>query len=419
MFGGASPPAWLWPPAALNYEAQGRQCPPRRVSLGRLWYDHFPIVAWQHRRYTCFQRVDPVKTATIHQIMPGFLYGDALGNQAQQIRKTLRGWGYRSQVYAQFRDRRLEDPGRDYRRYPGSSDDVVIFHYSIGSPLTQSVRQLSGRVVPYYHNVTPARFLRGYNEPLADLLDQGRRELTLFRDAPFALAASEYNRQEMLELGFREVEVLPYFITFDVLRESADSTAGQQMAQRYDDGATNLLFVGRLVPNKCQDDLIRSLCAYHHLLDPNSRLLLVGSEANAPGYRLELEAMAAALDLAERVHILGGVGPREGLGGLYQIADLFLCLSEHEGFCIPLLEAMAFDLPVLAYRSTGVPYAMGGAGVLINAKRYDAIAELMDLLVRDQSLRQSVIAGQRRRLHELAPEQVREKLSACIERISG
>jgi glycosyltransferase involved in cell wall biosynthesis len=342
--------------------------------------------------------------------MPGFLYGDALGNQAASIRALMRTWGYRSQVYAQFRDRRLDDPGVDYRRYNDDPADVLLFHYSIGSPLTQFVLGLSARVVPYYHNVTPAGFLRGYNEPLADLLEQGRRELALFKDVPFALAASEYNRQEMLQIGFRHVEVLPYLVTFEALHASAESQAGREVVARYAEGAVNLLFVGRLVPNKCQDDLIRAFNAYHHLVNANSRLLLVGSDANAPGYRLDLEAMARALGLAERVHLPGSIGLREGLGGYYRAADLFLCLSEHEGFCIPLLEAMAFDLPVIAYRATGVPYAMGSSGLLIGSKRYDVIAELIAMVVGDENLRSRVVSGQRRRLEEMTPERVAEKL---------
>lgn len=355
----------------------------------------------------------------IHQIMPGFLYGDAVGNQAVRIRQLLRGWGYRSQVYAQFRDNRLDDPGLDYHRYQDDPGDVLIFHYSIGSPVTEFVRGLSAPVVPYYHNVTPPGYLRGYNEPLADLLEQGRRELALLRDAPLALAASEYNRQEMLALGFKRVEVLPYLITFDWLRASAEGPAGQAIADRFDDGAINLLFVGRLVPNKRQDDLIRAFHAYHRLVNPHSRLLLVGSEANAPGYRLELESLAQAFELAGHVHLVGAAGPREGLGGYYRAADLFLCLSEHEGFCIPLLEAMAFDVPVVAYRAAGVPYALGGAGVLVNQKRYDLLAELVDLLVRDGGQRRRLLAGQRRRLEVLAPARVEEKLGACIAQMTA
>jgi len=360
-----------------------------------------------------------MQPTAIHQIMPGFLYGDALGNQAVRTRELLRSWGYHSQVYAQFRDHRLEDPGLDYRRYRDDPDDVLIFHYSIGSPVTQFVRRLSARVVPYYHNVTPPGYLRGYNEPLADLLEQGRRELALLCEAPLALAASEYNRQEMLALGFERVEVLPYLITFDWLRASAEGPAGQAIVDRFDDGAVNLLFVGRLVPNKRQDDLIRAFQAYHHLLNPNSRLLLVGSEANAPGYRLELESLARALDLADHVHLLGAAGPREGLGGYYRAADLFLCLSEHEGFCIPLLEAMAFDLPVLAYRAAGVPYALGGAGVLVSEKRYDLLAELIDLLVRDETWRRALLAGQRRRLEALSPARVEEQLATCVAQMTA
>jgi glycosyltransferase involved in cell wall biosynthesis len=351
---------------------------------------------------------------TIHQFMPGFLYGDALGNQAVRIRALLRQWGHRSQVYAQYRDQRLDDPGEDYQRYRADPDDLLIFHYSIGSPVTHFVRQLPGRIIPYYHNVTPPGFLRGYNDELAGLLEQGRRELALFRDAPFALAASEYNRQEMLELGFRHVQVLPYFVTFDALQASAESPVGRGVMARWDDGSVNLLFVGRLVPNKRQDDLIRAFHAFHGLVNPRSRLILVGSDANAPGYRLELEAMAAALDLADRVHLPGAVGPREGLGGYYAAADLFLCLSEHEGFCIPLVEAMAFDLPVVAYEATGVPYAMGGAGLLVNAKRYDLIAELIGLLMQDAALRKRVIDGQHRRLEALAPSRVAEQLRSYI-----
>jgi glycosyltransferase involved in cell wall biosynthesis len=359
-----------------------------------------------------------MKHPSIHQIMPGFLYGDAVGNQVAHIRDLLRGWGHRSQVYAQHRDHRLDDPGEDYHRCRPTPDDLVVFHYSIGSPVTEFVQRLPCRVLIYYHNVTPAGFLRGYNEPLADLLDQGRREMAWFKDSPFALAASEYNRQEMQALGFRCVEVLPYLVTFDALRASADSAAGREVFARCNGDAVNLLFVGRLVPNKRQDDLLRAFNAYHHLINPHSRLLLVGSDSNAPGYRLELEAMAAALGLSDSVVLPGAVGLREGLGGYYRAATAFLCLSEHEGFCIPLIEAMAFDVPVIAYRSTGVPYAMGGAGMLVNAKSYDLIAELIDLLVRNQAVHELVLAGQRRRLEELSPGRVAEMLKNYIEQMA-
>ncbi len=340
----------------------------------------------------------------IHQIMPGFLYGDALGNQAAYIRALLREWGYKSQVYAQFRDNRIADPGLDYIRCAGRPQDILIYHYSIGSPLTDFVRQWPGKLVIYYHNITPAHFFQDYNPEMAKLLAQGRRELKQFKNAPLALAASKYNQQELLELGYRHVEVVPYFIYFDELLKSADSPAGREIVERYaGDGWVNILFVGRIVPNKRQDDLIRAFDYYHHQVNARSRLLLVGSDANAPGYRVELEMIASVLGLDE-VHLTGPVGLKEGLGGYFRAADVFLCLSEHEGFCVPLLEAMRFDVPVIAYRATGVPYTMGNAGILIAQKRYDVIGELIDLLVSDPHLRHQVITQQRRRLNDFAPE---------------
>ncbi len=345
--------------------------------------------------------------------MPGCLYGDAMGNQAFRIRELLRQWGFKSQIYAQSRDQRVSDPGKSYTHYRGNPDNLLIFHYSIGSPLTDFVRQLPDKVIIYYHNVTPPEFMRRYNPMMSDRLERGRRELLLFRDAPFVWADSEYNRQEMLALGFDQVTVMPLFINFDELLTSANSPAGREIASRYDDGWVNLLFVGRLVPNKRQDDLIRAFNYYHRLVNPHSRLILIGSDWGVPGYRLELETMAEVFGIE---HILmPGVVDLETLAGYYRAATVFLCLSEHEGFCIPLLEAMAFDVPVLAFNATGVPYAMGEAGILVNRKRYDVIGELIDLLAHDESLRQRVISRQRQRLAEFAPDVTAERLRRHVE----
>ena len=349
----------------------------------------------------------------IHQMAPGFLYGDAIGNQARFIRGQLRQWGYASQVYAQFRDNRLRDPGADYTHYRGGCSEALIFHYSIGSPLTQVALQHPGVVVPYYHNVTPPEFIRNYNPAFATLLEQGRQDLVLFKDAPLALAASEYNRQEMLALGFKRVEVLPYLVLFDELRASAHSPLGREIAGRYNDGWTNILFVGRLVPNKRQDNLIRAFNFYHRLINPRSRLLLIGSDANTPGYRLELQALIEEFDL-KHVELLGPIGPREGLGAYYQTASIFVCLSEHEGCCVPLLEAMAFDVPVLSLHATGVPYTLGESGILLRQKRYDVLAEALHLLVTDVSFRTGVLAAQRRRLADFDVSAITRQLQQVV-----
>lgn len=357
-----------------------------------------------------------MKRGVIHQIMPAFLHADALGNQADRIRAQLRQWGYESQIYTQIRDRRWADPGLDFAQYRGRADQTVIFHYSIGSPLTAQVLSLPGRVVPYYHNVTPPEFLRGYNPELARLLDQGQRELELFRGAPYALAASEYNRQEMLARGFARVDVLPYFVTFDALRVSADSPIGREVAARYASNRVNVLFVGRLAPNKRQDELVRVMNYYQRLIDPNARLLLVGGEANAPGYRLELQTLIDVLGV-RNVELAGSIGPRDGLGGYYRAATAFVCLSEHEGFCVPLLEAMAFEVPVIAFKSTGVPYTLGEAGVQLAEKRYDVVSEAIELVHTDRVLRERLIEIQRQRLGDFSLERVTAQLQKSLKKM--
>ncbi len=348
-------------------------------------------------------------------MLPAFLYGDAVSNQAARIRHLLRDWGFRSRIYAEARDHRRVNPGADYRRYRGSPDNILVYHYTTGSAMTEFVRQLPDTVVIYYHNITPPEFLDTYNAAYAASLEQGRQELVLFRHLPFALAGSQYNRQEMLSLGFKEVAIMPYFIYLDELLAAADSSAGQRIASDYRDGWVNILFVGRLAPNKRQDDIIRTFNYYHRLVDCRSRLILVGSGDSIPEYRMELEVMLDVLDL-QHVHLTGEVSLEE-LSGYYRAATVFLCLSEHEGFCVPLLEAMGFDIPVLAFKATGVPYTMGQSGVLVKRKRYDVIATLIDLLAHDTPLRRDIIASQNRRLSAFDHDSTVRSLHRQVERM--
>jgi len=333
------------------------------------------------------------------------------------MRELLREWGFCSQIYAEHRDMQWADPGVDFRRYHGDPDNVLILHHALGSDVSDFARQLPDQLVFYYHNITPAEYLRGYNKPLADLADRGRRQLAFFAQCPFALAASEYNKEEMLSVGFQDVELMPYFIYVDELLKSAGSVAGNRIAEQYRDGWSNILFVGRIVPNKKQDDLIRAFNYYHRLVNPRSRLILVGSDSCAPGYQWELERIAESFGIDSHVYMPGPVGLQEGLGGYYAVASLFLCMSEHEGFCVPLLEAMAFDVPVLAFKATGVPYALRDAGVLFTNKRYDVIGEVIDLLHNNLHLREQIVAGQRRRLESFDTTRLVDQFYRCMQHI--
>lgn len=352
-------------------------------------------------------------------MLPALVYGDAIGNHVMEMWKLLRSWGYRSDIYADYCHPKYAYACKDYRQYKGSSENILIFHYSIGSEVTDFVRQLPDRIVLYYHNITPSHFFRGINRELERQLEEGRQRLASFKDVPFAIAASEYNRQELLALGFKEVAVVPYILDFAKLDASAESKAGMAIRRRYDDGAVNILFVGRIVPNKCQEDLIKIFSYYHKLMNHHSRLLLVGSSANAEAYRFRLEFLARALDLEDSVHFCGHVGLDEGLGAYYKVANVFLCMSEHEGFCVPLLESAHFCVPIIAYKAAGVPYTLGNAGILIKEKRYDAVAEVIALLASDEALRRRVVAKQQERLRAFERGKLASRLHGLIRSFIG
>jgi glycosyltransferase involved in cell wall biosynthesis len=330
------------------------------------------------------------------------LYGDAIGNHIVEMRKLLLSWGYQSSIFAPHLDPRYGSICQDYHHYEPHAENMVLLHHAVASDMVEFARGLPDQVVPYYHNITPAHFYQGTNSELAKELSRGRAQLRSLRELPFAIAASDYNRQEMLATGFKNVAVVPYILDLARLDASARSEAGVAIREEYDDGGTNILFVGRIVPHKRQEDLIRTFEYYHRLVNPQSRLLLVGSGAEF--YQAQLGALVEMLGLEESVHFCGHVGPEEGLGAYYEIASVFLSMSEHEGFCVPLVESAYFDVPIIAYKAAGVPYTLGDSGILITEKRYEVIAELIDLLSADPDLRRDVIASQHRLLDRFSPD---------------
>ncbi|MBN1874892.1 MAG: glycosyltransferase family 4 protein [Anaerolineae bacterium] len=349
----------------------------------------------------------------IHQIAPGFSSGDAIGNQMAKMRALFRAWGYESQVYAPVRDLRIPDPGLDPEQYISHPDNVLIYHYSTYTPLSAWVNDLQDFVICYYHNVTPPQFFAPYDAEFAALLALGRQDVAIFKDRPRAWAGSAHNRADMLAVGFQHVDVIPYFLYFDDLQAAAASHEAQQIVETYVDGWSNWLFVGRLAPNKRQDDIIRAFTYYHRLINPCSRLFLVGSDGGLPQYRAELELLAIRA-VPDHICFPGAVS-LESLAGYYRAASVFVSMSEHEGFGIPLLEAMSFNIPVLAFKATAVPDTMGDAGVLVNDKRYDIIAEMVNLLMRDERMRQRITQRQQERLRQLAPQEAELALRHIIQ----
>jgi L-malate glycosyltransferase len=338
------------------------------------------------------------RTPRVHQVLATLGYGDAIGHEVLGIQRALEAAGYQSSIYVESADPRLENLTLDYRDMVGSvSDtDVLIHHFSIGSRASRTAYALPGRMILVYHNITPPGYFIGVHKDLVKLCFRGRRELTAYigRSA-LALGDSEYNRQELESLGFPVTAVLPVVPDFTHL----DVVPDRILAAQFDDAWTNVMFVGRVIPNKKLEDVIRTFHVYRARHNPRSRLLLVGSHSGFERYLEMLHALIARLGTPD-VHFLGHVSNEE-LSALYEVADVFLCASEHEGFCVPLLEAFHKRVPVLAYAATAVPGTMDGAGVLYDTKDPSEIARLVDAVMTDAAVEQAIVDSQDAALERL------------------
>src|SRR5690606_16950164 len=327
----------------------------------------------------------------VHQILATLGYGDAIGNEVLGINRALRAAGFASDIIVETADPRLEHLTVDYRDAVGElgPDDLLIHHFSLGSRASRTAFALPSRMMLVYHNITPPEYFLGVHDQLVRQCYHGRRELLPYRSrCELALGDSEFNRQELEALGFPRTAVLPVVPDFSHLAVPPDT----RVYEAYDDEWTNLLFVGRLIPNKRPDNLIRFAHAYKTLYQRRTRLLLAGSYGGFNEYLAQLHRLIADLGVDD-VHILGQV-TNEELTALYDVADVFLCASEHEGFCVPLMEAFHKRVPVLAYAATAVPATMDGGGVLYDSTDPRHVAALIDGVIASASRSDEILRSQ-------------------------
>lgn len=349
----------------------------------------------------------------IHQFVAGFSKGDAITREALHLQSIFRGWGMPSEIFGEARriPAELRKQARDVSEAPErlGAGDVALLHLSIGSPVNDAFAALRCRKAILYHNVTPAHYFEQVNTATALNLAKGRKQVAALRDAAdVVLADSRFNAGELERAGYRDVKVLPLVIDFESIEKPVD----RRILRRFDDGRTNILFVGRCAPNKCIEDLVSAFSCFQKHVETSSRLIHVGSFAGVETYYHLRLAQARELGLKD-VHFAGSV-PQAELNAYYEVADLFLCMSEHEGFCIPIVESMAHGVPVLAYAATAVPETMDGAGVLFREKRFEAVAEMMGELTRNAALRAAVIRAQNERLARYRARDLAEELKRLL-----
>ena len=350
----------------------------------------------------------------VHQVLATLGYGDAIGNEALGIRAALHDAGYASEIFVETADLRVAPLCQDYRDLIEAShpDNILIHHFSIGSRASRIAYALPDRMVLVYHNITPPEYFVGVHEDLARLCYSGRRELRAYpARCDLALGDSEFNRQELEEFGFPRTGVLPVVPSFAHLRTRPDRT----LVSEFDDEQLNILFVGRIIPNKRIEDVIRFYHAYRVKHRLNARLLLVGAYGGFESYLASLHHLIARLRVPD-VHILGHVSNAE-LSACYNMADLFLSASEHEGFCVPIVEAFFKQIPVLAYAAAAVPATMDGAGVLYHTKDPRHVAAIMNTVLSNPALQDDIVQTQDAALDRLLASDFSGVLLRAVEQV--
>lgn len=350
----------------------------------------------------------------IYQLVSSLSYGDAIGNDVLAIDQYLREKGYETKILAFIIDDRVSRYAEYFQPKMIFKHDIVIYHKACGEPLTEQFNMLLCKKIMLYHNITPSEFFKPYDRLQAWRLKQGRQQvIDMIPYLDYAWADSLYNLQELLVAGMpsEKTAVLPIMIDFKQYQDTANVDLLKKLYRRK---GTKLLFIGRIAPNKCQEDIVKVFYYYKNLIDSQAQLYLVGSYRGTEKYYAKLQGFIAELKLKD-VYFTGHVSFQELLA-YYQACDVFVCMSEHEGFCVPLVECMYFDLPIVAYNSSAIPETLDGSGVLIQKKDYGQFCESIKRLQTDMNYREEILNGQRKSLEQYKPERIAETLYKLIRR---
>ena len=352
----------------------------------------------------------------IYQIVSTLNFGDAIGNDVIAIKHVIEDMGIKTFICAESISDKIKENGVfSLDRMPKlSDDDIVIYHMGSGAETNSRVASMNCRKIMRYHNITPPEFFDMDDPVASEHCRKGLEDMERVMRGRFNahVTVSGFNKSCMVEMGYspESIDVIPIIVPFEDYRKTPD----EEMVRKLSDGIVNIVFVGRIAPNKKHEDIIRSFAYYKKYINPKSRLILAGS-CNEDGVYYN--------DLLEYIDVLGvqdvvfpGHISFEELLAIYKTAHVFLCMSEHEGFCVPLLEAMTFDVPIIAYDSCAVPETMGGSGIVTDSKEPAFVARIIDRLVKDNDLRSKVIGAQQERLKRFDYETIKKEFQEYLRR---
>jgi glycosyltransferase involved in cell wall biosynthesis len=347
----------------------------------------------------------PVTSArgAIHQFIPSFAGRDAIGRHTLAARRLLRSGGFDSEIFAGESLREVAKLATPYQRFesrPGQPT-WLMYQCSTGSPVGAFCMARPEPLVLDYHNITPAEMFEAWEPHVGVELVAGRAQLAdLARHAVLGLADSTYNADELASLGCARTSVAPILLDTAEFHGEPDAARLGRLRSAAERGGSDWLFVGRLAPNKAQHHLIAALAFAVANIDPAARLHLVGT-SSSHRYEHALRSYVAHLGLRDHVEFASSVSHAELLA-YYAAADVFVCLSDHEGFCVPLVEAMELSVPVVAFASSAVPETLAAGGVLLPSKEPAVVAAAVQRVLTDAALREGLVSAGRRRAGELS-----------------
>lgn len=352
----------------------------------------------------------------IEQFLPAFHYGDAIGNSTLGFHRFLAGKGIESRIIALTIDECLKDKAvffKDYKKKP-NPNSLKILHFAIPSELTGFFLETPGKKAMIYHNITPPHFFTDFSDHLVRFTLEGRKHLErLNRCFDISIADSSFNAGELKELDFNNVKVSPLMINLG-------DYAAPHSAAYYNllkDERKNIIFVGRITPNKKIEDLVKVLFFYKKYLSPSIRLIAAGNTGTLPKYFHGVRDLASRFYLTSEDILFTGHIPFDELLAVYRLGDVFLSMSEHEGFCLPLVESCYFQVPVVAYDTGAVGETLGGAGILFKEKKYDSAAGLVEKVLFDKQLNAKIKTLQAQRVEKYKKEAEPGKLLALLKDI--
>jgi len=339
----------------------------------------------------------------VHLFIPALNPHDATGTHTLKLRHALREAGWRSEIFAEAIHDDLAAEAYKHWMYPehAAEGDVAVYQFTTSSAVAGYLAEQGLPLILDFHNFTGPGYFAGWEPESVARAARAADELALLApQALLGLAKSPFSERELRRAGCRRTAVVPVLADYDRVTSAADPRVAAELGHLAAEGGADILFVGRIVPSKAQHELVKALWAYRRLYDPRARLHLVGGTSSF-AYTKALQAFVGDLGLSTAVRLTGEVSDAS-LAAHFGAADVYLSLSAHEGFGVPLVEAMVAGVPVVTRGAGAVAETVADAALVLAAADPSYVAATLHRACTDERLRATLTASGRQRAAELS-----------------